>query len=167
MARMLPQTTCYAGGDFRLRPFGKIIMVTRHPASTSLPPYSLVCPDSVNDKCRCRQCPNDGGFRAVVMSCWDYRSKRFAQCVLHIESFEKAKKKYSKFNDASEFGDGPDLIMQWVGSTLEFEVGLSGGRPWGSRPLPDYEGSVSAMASKSIWLKYDRPQVEAYWPKES
>lgn len=163
MARMLPPVTCYAGGDYVLRPIGSPMEVVVHYAATSLPRHLLLCPDSVEDRRRCRQCPGSGGGgRSFLFHCWDYRSKRFAHCIISAASWTELSLKYGRFE--SLVPNGPDVIMQRVGLSFQFEIGSPYRDPWGRKQLPDWEGSARAMASKSIWLKYVRVDVERLWP---
>ena len=165
MARILPPVTSYAGGDYIMRPVGKVMEVVVHYADSSLPLHARICPDSVTDRRTCKQCPDAGGGRSFLVHCWDYRSKRFAHCIVPASAWGLLSFKYSPYEGLVP--DGPDVIMQRVGSGWEFETGSSGTRPWGNKPLPDWEGSACAMASKSVWLKYDRADVERLYPRQS
>jgi len=164
MARMLPPVTCYAGGDYIMRPIGRVMEVVVHYADSSLLAHARVCPDSITERRACKQCPNDGGGRSFLLHCWDYRSKRFAHCLVPAASWTLLSAKYAPYEGLVP--DGPDVIMQRAGPAMEFEIGSSGPRPWDDGPIPDLEGSAMAMASKSVWIKYDRASVESRWPRQ-
>lgn len=121
----LPSLEFDASGSATIRFYGKMISVGLHYANAKTALVKMICPDSIDDNIpECNLCVLEKPSPRFLAMGWDCNKQRWVIYLAPKSVFEEISNKCKPYISAKmmEDGQGPDVILQRIGTKTEVEA---------------------------------------------